>query len=161
MTALGVGTAVAAIGSSLVGGVFFAFSGFIMPAFRRLPAMSGVAAMQSINVAALSAPLMAALFGTAAVAVVVPVLAWRSHGDHLVLGLLLLAGILYLFGVVGVTAGVNVPLNNQLAAASASTMTDDGWLRWVAAWTIPNHIRMASALLAATCYTVALARRAA
>jgi uncharacterized membrane protein len=41
-------TVAAAVGCGAVGGVFFAFSGFVMPALRRLPAAQGVAAMQSI-----------------------------------------------------------------------------------------------------------------
>ena len=40
----------AAIGARVVGGVFFAFSNFVMPALARLPAAGGIAAMNSINV---------------------------------------------------------------------------------------------------------------
>ena len=69
MTAL---TVVAAIGSALVGGVWFTFSGFVMPALARLPAAEGVAAMQSINVKAVTPPLMLAMFGTAAAAWAIP-----------------------------------------------------------------------------------------
>jgi uncharacterized membrane protein len=39
----------AALGAGLNGGVFFAFSGFVMPALQRLPAAQGIAAMQSIT----------------------------------------------------------------------------------------------------------------
>jgi uncharacterized membrane protein len=42
----------AALGSGLVGGVFFAFSTFVMRALARVPAAQGIAAMQSINGAA-------------------------------------------------------------------------------------------------------------
>ena len=38
-----------AIGSGVAGGVFFAFSTFIMRALDRLPPNQGLAAMQSIN----------------------------------------------------------------------------------------------------------------
>src|SRR6516162_5972848 len=58
-------TVAGAIGAALVGGVFFAFSAFVMPALRRLPAAQGISAMQSINRTAVTAPLMLALFGTA------------------------------------------------------------------------------------------------
>ena len=47
----------------MVAGVFFAFSTFVMPALRRLPAAHGVAAMQSINVLAVTPVFMTALFG--------------------------------------------------------------------------------------------------
>ncbi len=40
----------ALLASALVGGVFFAFSSFIMKALARVPSAEGIAAMQSINV---------------------------------------------------------------------------------------------------------------
>ena len=56
-----------------MGGVFFAFSAFVMQALARLPPAQGIAAMQSINVAAVTPPFMVALFGTA-----LACLGWRS-----------------------------------------------------------------------------------
>ena len=44
----------AARGSGVVGGVFFAFSSFVMAALARRPAHEGIAAMQSINVVVLN-----------------------------------------------------------------------------------------------------------
>ncbi|MGH8177379.1 MAG: hypothetical protein ACREV5_14050 [Steroidobacter sp.] len=40
---------VAALGSGLMGGLFFAFSAFTMTALARLPSLTGAAAMRSIN----------------------------------------------------------------------------------------------------------------
>lgn len=48
-------------------GVFFDFSAFVMPALKRLKPAESVAAMQSINVAAVTPAFVTALFGTAAV----------------------------------------------------------------------------------------------
>ena len=45
--ALAIGSA--AVCSGLLGGVLFAFSSFVMPALRRIPAPEGISAMQSIN----------------------------------------------------------------------------------------------------------------
>ncbi len=58
-------TLLAALGCAMMAGVFFAFSAFVMKALARLPAEQGIAAMQAINVAALTLAFMAALFGTA------------------------------------------------------------------------------------------------
>ena len=58
-------TFLAVLGCAMMAGVFFAFSAFVMKALARLPAEQGVAAMQAINVAAVSFAFMAALFGTA------------------------------------------------------------------------------------------------
>ena len=112
-------TGIAATGSATVGGVFYAFSTFVMPGLRALPPAEGTAAMQKINVAAVRPGLMIALFGTAAVCVAVGVGA--VTGGLRPPPVALLAGsALYLVGTVGLTAGYHVPLNNALAQADAS-----------------------------------------
>jgi uncharacterized membrane protein len=58
-------TAVTALGCGLNAGVFFAFSSFVMKALARLQPAQGIAAMQSINLMAVTPVFMAALFGTA------------------------------------------------------------------------------------------------
>ena len=44
----------ACVGAGTVGGVFFAFSTFVMKALAQLPARQGIAAMQRINVVVLN-----------------------------------------------------------------------------------------------------------
>jgi uncharacterized membrane protein len=156
MTGLRVLIGFAAVGSALIGGVFFAFSGFIMPALVRLPAPSGAAAMQSINVSAVGAPLMTALFGTAAAALAVPLVArWTGCGGS-TLTLLWLAAGCYLLGPIVVTVAANVPLNNRLAATAAATFTADTWQSWVTAWSGFNLVRTLTGLAAAALYCTAL-----
>jgi uncharacterized membrane protein len=69
-------TFVSALGCGLMAGVFFAFSAFVMKALSRLPAAQGIAAMQSINVAAITPLFMAALFGTAVACLVLAFISW-------------------------------------------------------------------------------------
>jgi uncharacterized membrane protein len=81
-------TLASALGCGLVAGVFFAFSAFVMPALKRLKPAEGIAAMQAINVAAVTPAFMTVLFGTAAVCGALAVralLAWdeRSAPYHL------------------------------------------------------------------------------
>src|SRR5690349_12718288 len=57
-------TAACAAGSGLIGGVFFAFSTFVMKALARLPAAQGIAAMQSINVVVLNPTFLSVFMGT-------------------------------------------------------------------------------------------------
>jgi uncharacterized membrane protein len=57
---------VTAAACGLNAGFFFAFSSVVMSALARLQPAAGVAAMQAINDSALTAPLMIAMFGTAA-----------------------------------------------------------------------------------------------
>ena len=55
----------ALLGSALIGGVFFAFSSFVMKALARVPSSQGVAAMQSINVVVINRSFIGAFMGTA------------------------------------------------------------------------------------------------
>ena len=137
----------AAVGSGLVGGVFFVFSVAIMPAFARLPARHGVAAMQTINVTIVRAPFITAFIGTAVLCVAQVVLAPTD-----VLGVA--GAALYVVGGLGVTMGLNVPLNNRLTAVDADA-PDGFWSVYARRWTVWNHVRTAACLAAAALLTAA------
>jgi uncharacterized membrane protein len=149
-------TCLTALGAGVVAGILFAFSAFVMKALARLPPAQGILAMQSINVEAVTPAFMSVLFGTALASVVVAgsaVLSWDKPGARY----LLLGGVLYVVGVIGVTAVFNVPRNSALAGldptrAEAAIL----WARYVSTWTAWNHVRMASALGAAAAYLLAL-----
>jgi uncharacterized membrane protein len=151
-------TFVAALGAGLNAGVFFAFSTFVMAALARLPPAEGLAAMNSINVVAVTPPFMTALFGTGLVCLVLVVAAivtWQQPGT----AWLLAGSVLYAAGVVVVTMMFNVPLNNQLAATPASAEGAAFWSRYVSVWTAWNHVRAVAPLLAAACFVMALLAR--
>ena len=142
-------TLVAALGCGLIGGVFFAFSAFVMKALARLPAAQGVAAMQSINLVVLNRWFLGAFFGTGIVCVLLVIAAlvqWSVSSVYLVSG-----GLLYVVGTLWVTIAFNVPRNNALAARGAEV-----WARYVAEWTAWNHVRTAAALAAAASFSLAL-----
>jgi uncharacterized membrane protein len=150
-------TVAAAIGSGAMGGVFFAFSTFVMSALRRLPAAQGIAAMQSINVTALQPPLMLALFGTAAACVALIVAALAAWDDASSPWLLAGAAV-YLVGEVAVTRVYNVPRNDELARLDAgSAEAAARWPSWVAEWTAGNHVRTVAGVVAAGLLTLAIA----
>jgi uncharacterized membrane protein len=153
---LGSLTLLAAVGSGLVGGVFFGFSGFVMKALARLRPPQGIAAMQSINVVAVTPPLMIALFSTALACVALIVssfLKWREP----VAMLRLAGGGIYLVATVLVTIVGNVPLNNALAAVDPeSTEGAAQWARYVPRWTAWNSLRTVGAIVAAVMLTLAL-----
>jgi hypothetical protein len=52
---------VAAVGSGIVAGIFFAFSSFVMAALERIPPVQGIAAMNSINVTVINPSFMSVL----------------------------------------------------------------------------------------------------
>ena len=149
-------TLLAALGSELVGGIFFAFSAFIMSALGRIPPDQGIAAMQSINLAVLNPWFFTAFFGTAGFCVVLAAVAlfiWSEPGSiHLLVG-----AALYLLGTILVTMRLNVPLNRALAAVKpGSPEAIAVWIRYQSAWTVWNHVRTAASLAAAVAFIVAL-----
>lgn len=142
-------TLVAALGCGLIGGVFFAFSTFVMKALARLPASQGIAAMQSINVVVLNRWFLGAFFGTGIVCVLLVIAAlvqWSVNSVYLIAG-----AALYVVGTLWVTIAFNVPRNNALAARGAEV-----WARYVPEWTAWNHVRTAAALAAAASFSLAL-----
>ena len=140
-----------ALGAALVGGIFFAFSTFVMTALGRLPPEQGIAAMRSINVTVLNPWFFAAFFGTALGAAALALfgfLNWDAPGAaYLVAG-----GLFYVIGSILVTAAFNVPLNDALAAAQAGV---DIWPRYLATWTTWNHVRTIASLGAAVSFIMA------
>ena len=151
-----IATVLTALGCGLIAGAFFAFSSFVIPALKRLPAAQGIAAMQSINILAVTPVFMTALFGTGAACLGLVGWAAISWGG-LAAALMVAGGVLYLVGTIGVTIVCNVPLNNQLAklypqGAEAAGRWDDFLTKW-AAW---NHLRTIAALAAAAALTLAL-----
>jgi uncharacterized membrane protein len=149
-------TLATALGCGLIAGVFFAFSSFVMPALRRLEPAQGIAAMQSINILAVTPALMTALFGTAAACL--GLLAWAviSWGERLA-ALVLAGGALYIVGTIGVTIARNVPLNDKLASLHPQGADAEGyWRRYLSGWTVWNHVRAAAALAAAAVLTIVL-----
>jgi len=149
-------TLIAALGCGLVAGVFFAFSVFIMKGLARLPAAQGMAAMQSINVTAITPLFMLALFGTGLACVALAVSSLFTWDEPFAV-YLLIGGILYLVGVILPTIVYHVPRNDALAAAEPNSADAAKlWARYLAEWTAWNHVRTATALAAAAVLTIAL-----
>ncbi len=148
--------AATAIASGLIGGVFYAFSSFVMPALKRLPPEQALAAMQSINVTAVRPGLMIPFFGTAIAGVAVGVTAVANWGDTG--SVWLLAGAAsYVLGTFVVTAAYHVPRNNALAATpTGAADAASVWCRYLREWTRGNHVRTIASLLAAAALTVAI-----
>ncbi len=149
-------TLAAALGSGTIGGVFFAFSTFVMRALARLPSRDAIAAMQSINVAVINPMFLGPFFGTAlgcAVALVAAAVRWDRPGS----GYLVAGAVFYVAGTFAVTIFRNVPLNDALEGV-APTDADIAaqWSRYAARWTTWNHVRTAAALAACAAFALAL-----
>lgn len=149
-------TFIAAMGCGLNGGIFFAFSTFVMAGLRRLPPAQGVAAMQSINVTAPTPAFMGLFLGTAVVslaAMVVTLFDWQSPASVYVVA----GGAAYLAGCIILTVAFHVPRNNRLADLDPnSTEAADYWRKYLAEWVAGNHVRTLAGLTAAALFTAAL-----
>lgn len=153
---------VAAVACATVGGVFYAFSTFVMRGLDRTPAPEAISAMRGINAEAqANAPFLLLFAGSALLAVgvgVAAVLRWGRPGSAY-----LLAGAV--LGVAGflVTVAVNVPLNNHLDGLSPETLSAADavreWRAYLAPWTAWNHLRSAAGVAAAACMLAGLLTR--
>jgi uncharacterized membrane protein len=145
-----------ALGSGVMAGVFFAFSAFVMPGLDRLPTAQSIAAMQSVNKAAITPAFMTVLFGTAVASVALAVWAVTAWGQRPAAPWVLAGSALYLIGAIVVTIAANVPLNNTLA-----TVHPEGagaaahWSSFYGHWLVWNHVRAAASLGAAALMIVA------
>lgn len=153
---LDVVTLVCALGSGLIGGVFFAFSSFVMKALGHLPPAPGVLAMQSINVVVLNPWFLTPFVGTlgaCGVAVLLSLLHWQGLRTAVIVA----GGIAYVVGTFLVTMLCNVPRNDALAAVSAESPEAAAlWVDYLSSWTQWNHVRALAALVAAAAFTLAL-----
>lgn len=147
---------IALLGSSLIAGVFFAFSSFIMKALARVPSHEGIAAMQSINIVVLNPSFLGVFMGTTVISVLVAALAVKGWGTPS--ATLFLAGaLLYIIGTFLLTGLGNVPLNDQLAAISASDPEATSvWEHYLDRWTLLNTIRTVAAAAATLMFTLGL-----
>jgi uncharacterized membrane protein len=131
----------AALGSGLMAGTFFAFSNFVMAALARLAPAEGIRAMQAIDVTVMNRLFLGTFMGTGALsiaAIIVALLRWDGVGSLCAV----LGGVTYVLGSILVTMGGNVPLNNALAALDPEAADSARrWFEYVRAWTRWNHVR--------------------
>lgn len=135
-------TIIALIGAALNAGVFFTFSTFTMQGLRRLAPAAGAAAMQEINREAPRPPLMIVMFGTAMLTTALMVNA-VANIEETTAWLHLVAGAVFLLGVILMTGMYHVPRNNRLDRLDPESR--DGiayWAVYYREWVRMNHVRM-------------------
>lgn len=148
-------TIIAAVGAGVSGGVFFAFSTFVMKALGRLPAAQGLSAMQAVNKAAPAPLFMLALFGTGAVGIALSVAALPRLDERWAI-LVLIATALYLISII-VTIVYHIPRNNAIDLVDpASPGAAHAWALYLSPWTAWNHLRTVTALAGSTLFIIAL-----
>ena len=151
-------TFIAAVGSGLIAGLFFAFSNFVMKALGSVAPERGMASMQAINRTVLNPLFLGVFLGTAfvcAAAVIYAVWRWEAPGA----AWLFFGAVLYLAGTLLVTMIFNLPLNDLLA--SVDPLSAEGvrvWQDYVVRWTVWNHVRTAASLAATASFILAFCR---
>ncbi|SDS33071.1 anthrone oxygenase family protein [Actinoplanes derwentensis] len=106
---------IAAISLGLMAGLFYGYAGSVMPALRRADDHTVIDVMQRINVA-IQNPLFGLLFTGALIATGVAAFQQFSAG-HTAVWVPLVIGLVLYLATMAITFGVNIPLNNRLAAA--------------------------------------------
>ena len=135
---------------ALVGGVFLAFSDFVMRSLALTGGHGGVEAMQVINREVFRWVFMSLFLGMAAISLFV-----AGCGIFGLSGpagtLIMMAGLVYLIGCFGVTVFFNVPMNEALAGMEMSSgTTRDYWLQtYVPRWTFWNSVRTVACAVSA------------
>lgn len=133
-----------------IGGIFLAFSDFIMRAFNLVKNQAGIESMQVLNVEILRSVFIVLFMGLAAVSFIIIGYAGFAMETGMPRLLLMLAGGSYLVGVFAVTAIGNVPLNNRLAGLeSQSAAALVFWNEvYMTRWVTLNSVRTAACFIA-------------
>ena len=115
-----------------------------------------IAAMQSINITVITPLFLAVFMGTGilcAVLIVMSLINWHGTPSIIMIG----GSLLYILGCLAVTTILNVPLNNELAAANAADPKSvELWARYLSDWTFWNSVRTAASLASSAALTVGL-----
>jgi uncharacterized membrane protein len=141
-----------ALGCGLIGGLYFAFSAFIIRALADIDRAAGIAAMNSINTVILRSAFMPLFLGTTLACAALVVIGLMQGGSAR--GSLLIAGgLVYVIGMFVVTMAFNVPLNNALLRGGEQDAAT--WQRYLVIWTRWNHVRTIASLAAAALFVAA------
>ncbi|MGB0507367.1 MAG: DUF1772 domain-containing protein [Pikeienuella sp.] len=128
-------------------GFFHAFSVTVMPGLDRTTPWVAVEAMQNINIAVRNPVFFVTFFVTPIIAIIAAILALRTKNKAAAVWLAL-AAITYLATTLAPTAAINVPMNNVLALTEPALATPQQWAEYTTDWTLWNHIRTATCLIA-------------
>lgn len=144
-----------ALWSAVIGGVFSAFSEFIMSGLLRSAPAGGIEAMQHINRTVIKTQFVAGILTIPFISVLFAVYA-LSVFDGLALVAIILAPIIYVPTVFLMTIFGNVPMNEKLARLDHTTSEAASyWTTYGRVWTRLNHVRSFGSVLTAVLYIIA------
>ena len=135
---------VAIISFGFIGGVYFAFSFFVMQSLKKTSASDAIRTMNTINLVILNSPFMILFFFSSFIAFILFL-------ENLILYKLMsnegFASLIFLLGMFICTATKNVPLNNKLADFDFNDSNYNPEIEWndyYKNWIKWNHVRTTS-----------------
>ena len=144
-----------ALWSAVIGGVFSAFSEFVMSGLLRAEPSGGMEAMQHINRTVMTTQFVAGIILIAPLSIGFAVYAWLDL-DGGTQTTLLAAPLVYLPSVFLMTIFGNVPMNNKLEGMDHKTPSSEAyWRRYGRVWTRLNHFRTMGSVVTAGLYLAA------
>ncbi len=144
-----------ALWSAVIGGVFSAFSEFVMSALLKTAPASGIEAMQKINRDVIKTQFVPGIFS---IALFSTLFAFYSFSvfEGAALATLVLAPLVYLPSVFLMTLFGSVPMNNKLERLDHTTAQAEAyWLEYGRKWTRLNHFRSIGSVITAGLYIIA------
>lgn len=144
-----------ALWSAVIGGVFSAFSEFIMAALKQTRPAVGIEAMQQINRTVIPTQFVSGIMLIPVFALALAAYATTVF-EGVVLVVLYLAAAVYGVSVFLMTLAGNVPMNNRLAGLEPDSVEAEAyWAIYTSRWTRLNHYRSLGSILTAGLYTIA------
>ena len=143
-----------ALWTALEGGVFKAFSEFVMAGLQSAKPSAGIESMQHINRVVLRTEFVASLFALSVLGIALSIMALLSIQGSARFLIVAAAGT-YIVGVFFVTVFGNVPMNEKLDKLDhTSKAAANYWQDYGQKWTRLNHIRTLSSIASAGVYLV-------
>ncbi|MEM7494334.1 MAG: anthrone oxygenase family protein [Pseudomonadota bacterium] len=144
-----------ALWSAVIGGVFSAFSEFVMAGLLRTAPHGGIEAMQHINRTVIKTQFVAGILSIALFSVLFALYSMTVFKGAALMTLLL-APIVYLPTVFFMTIFGNVPMNNKLEGLDHTSAESEAyWVKYGRDWTRLNHVRSLGSVLTAGLYVIA------
>ena len=139
---------IASVLTALSAGFFFTWSVSIVSGLGRLSDVGYISAMQAINRAVQNPLFFLVFFGPT---ILLPFASFLNYAQTTRFRLLIVASVIYLGGVIGVTVLGNVPMNNKLDAFDPDSATNQTMAtertNYEGRWNTLNHIRTVSSTL--------------
>ena len=138
---------IAIISFGFIGGVYFAFSFFVMQSFKKINSSDAIRAMNSINLVILKSPFMGLFFFSSFIAFILFLESLFLYELNSNQGF---SSLIFLIGMFLCTAAKNVPLNKKLADVNFNDPSRDlenEWNYYYKNWIKWNHIRTVSCFL--------------